>query len=338
MRELIRKILNEEVPTQVRRRIPTFEDTFKHYRDAFSKSIYRNFDIYWYNVMERVSETLYHAWFVNTVPEDKWEESEKFIQDYLTKKYKDETRQMWEKKHHKRLNETKEETNYLPIIENIVEPFKEDVCICNIDMWYDDEDDMYSVYLVFGTEELDGKFTSDGKFGYVRKKQKEVEETIKSYLPIKNIRVGSYGTPHCGWSPLNESEEKNQSLLSLIDEHGLYEFMKMTGLSLKEIISKTGELPREVYERFIKDFINEEGYHQTDGRVQLGYEVEIQTHVYIDHFYMEGDKVTFEIKRFDNRGHQTEGYIESMLNLTDEEILGIVEDMIKWGPLTDYEI
>lgn len=102
------------------------------------------------------------------------------------------------------LNESKEETNYLPIIENIIEPFKEDECICNVDLWYDDEDDMYSVYLVFGTEELNDKFTSDGKFGYVRKKQKEVEETIKSYLPIKNIRVGSYGTPHCGWKSLNE--------------------------------------------------------------------------------------------------------------------------------------
>lgn len=101
-------------------------------------------------------------------------------------------------------NESKEETNYLPIIEKLVKPFKEDECICNVDLWYDDEDDMYSVYLVFGTEELNDKFTSDGKFVYVRKKQKEVEETIKSYLPIKNIRVGSYGTPHCGWKSLNE--------------------------------------------------------------------------------------------------------------------------------------
>ena len=103
----------------------------------------------------------------------------------------------------------KEETNYLPIIENLVETFKEDECICKIDLWYDDEDDMYSVYLVFGTEELNDKFTSDGKFVYVRKKTKEVEETIKSYLPIKNIRVGSYGTPNCGCKPLYESKKKS---------------------------------------------------------------------------------------------------------------------------------
>ena len=136
---------------------------------------------------------------------------------------------------------------------------------------------------------------------------------------------------------LKEESQKQSRLLSTIEEDGLYEVMRDTGLSLKQIKSKIGELPREVLETYIKDFIKHDGYHQTDGRVQLGYEVEIQTHVYIDHFYMEGDKVTFEIKRFDNRGHQTEGYIESMLNLTDEEILGIVEDMIKWGP-QDYEI
>ena len=115
----------------------------------------------------------------------------------------------------KPLNESKEEKNFIQILKDIVEPFKEDDGVCDIDMWYDDEDDMYSVYLVFGTEELNDKFTSDGKFGYVRKKQKEVEETIKSYLPIKNIRVGSYGTPHCGWKSLNES--KNKSTKDLIE-------------------------------------------------------------------------------------------------------------------------
>ena len=107
------------------------------------------------------------------------------------------------------LREQKEETDYIEILKDIVEPFKEDDGVCDIDMWYDDEDDMYSVYLVFGTEELNDKFTSDGKFVYVRKKQKEVEETIKSYLPIKNIRVGSYGTPHCGWKQMNESINEN---------------------------------------------------------------------------------------------------------------------------------
>ena len=107
-------------------------------------------------------------------------------------------------------NESKEEKNYISIIEKIVEPFKEDVGVCDIDLWYDDEDDMYSVYLVFGTEELNDKFTNDGKYLYIRKKIIAVKETIKSYLPIDNLFVGSYGKPNCGWKTLNESKEKSK--------------------------------------------------------------------------------------------------------------------------------
>ena len=133
-------------------------------------------------------------------------------------------------------------------------------------------------------------------------------------------------------------ENKKSGLLKAIEEDGLFQVIQDTGLSLPQIYTKTGELPREVFERYIKDFINEEGYHQTDGSVQLGYEVEIQTHVYIDHFYMKGDKVTLEISRMNNRGHQTEGYIESLSNFTDEEIFNIAEDMINWGGDIYYEI
>lgn len=97
MRELIRKILNEEVPPQVRRRIPTFDDAFIHYRDAFNNYTHGNFNVYWWNVMERVLETLYHAWFINTVPDDEWEESEKYIKDYLTEKYYEDTKKWWSK-------------------------------------------------------------------------------------------------------------------------------------------------------------------------------------------------------------------------------------------------
>jgi len=126
-----------------------------------------------------------------------------------------------------------------------------------------------------------------------------------------------------------KEENKKSALLRAIEEDGLYQVIQDTGLSMGQIILKYDNLPREVFERYIKDFINEEGYHQTDGSVQLVYVVKIQTHVYIDHFYMKGDKVTLEISRIDNRGHQTEGYIESLSNLTDEEIFSIVDDMTR---------
>ena len=122
-------------------------------------------------------------------------------------------------------------------------------------------------------------------------------------------------------------ENKKSGLLRVIEEDGLFQVMQDTGLSMGQIILKYDNLPREVFERFIKDFINEEGYHQTNGDVQLGYEVEILHNIYINHFYMEGDKVTVEIRGYNNYNEQTDGYIESLSNLTDDEIFNIVDVM-----------
>ena len=62
-------------------------------------------------------------------------------------------------------------------------------------------------------------------------------------------------------------ESQKQSLLTLLNQHGLYEFMKMTGLSLPQIYTKTGELPREVFERYIKDFLEKD---------EIGWDLSIQ--------------------------------------------------------------
>ena len=125
-------------------------------------------------------------------------------------------------------------------------------------------------------------------------------------------------------------ENKKSGLLRAIEEDGLFQFIQDTGLSLPQIYTKTGELPREVLEGYIKDFIKQEGYHQTNGEVQLIFTVEIQKNIQIENFYMKGDKVTLAIWGYNGYGEQTDGYIESLSNLTDDEIFIIVENMIKW--------
>jgi len=47
---------------------------------------------------------------------------------------------------------------------------------------------------------------------------------------------------------------------------------------------------------------------------------------------MKGDKVTLAIweYKYNDYGEQTDGYIESLSNLSDDEIFTIVENMIKW--------
>ncbi len=83
------------IPVQVRRRVHLFDEAFIHYRDAFMKHNFRNFSTLWKNILESSLITLYQAWFTKDVSVDDWDESEKFIQDYLTEKYYYETQKMW---------------------------------------------------------------------------------------------------------------------------------------------------------------------------------------------------------------------------------------------------
>jgi hypothetical protein len=99
------------------------------------------------------------------------------------------------------LRESKEtEPKYLSLIKELVEPFKDEEGVCDIDISYDDEDDMYNVYLVIGTEEMNEKFFYVPSMqNYISKLRMNVKNTIKQYIPIDNLYVGSYGIPNCKW-------------------------------------------------------------------------------------------------------------------------------------------
>jgi hypothetical protein len=101
------------------------------------------------------------------------------------------------------MNESEnKKSNYVNLIKDIVEPFKNEDCVCDINVSYDDEDDMYSVYVVTSTEELREKFFYvDGIQQYILKLRVNINKTIIGYLPIENLYVGSYGNPNCEWKP-----------------------------------------------------------------------------------------------------------------------------------------
>ena len=104
------------------------------------------------------------------------------------------------------INESEEkQPKYLNIIKNLIEPFKEEEdCVCEIRVT--SEDDFYAIYLVFGTEELNDKFSSFlQRAEYTRNLRNNVKNTIKDYLPIDNLYVGSISKPNCEWKPMNES-------------------------------------------------------------------------------------------------------------------------------------
>ena len=134
---------------------------------------------------------------------------------------------------------------------------------------------------------------------------------------------------------LNESENKKYGLLRPIEENGLFQVMQDTGLSFQQIISKTGELSREVLERYIRDFINEEGYHQTNGDAVFYLSVVLSKDKIAETFYLSGDKVTVEVNEYGKYSVQIGGFVESLSNFTDEEIYMVVKGMIDWGNNSD---
>ena len=341
MKELIKKILNEEISSQVRRRIPTFEETFKHYRKSFIDYKIRNFEIYWNLIMETVSETLYHAWFINTVPDDDWDKSEKFIQDYLTKNYHNETEKMWEKKHRKRLNESKT-INYPELINDILSSYKEEDFICDIDVSYYNE--VYEIAVKIDKKEFEKKYEKENidyatilMTGYLDRLKRNITRDIKTLLPV-DVLVW-FRQINCD-KKLNESEDKNQSLLSLLDQYGLYEFMKMTGLSIKQIISKTGELSREVLESYIKEFIENEAQSiaGSDGDRGIVFPIPLSKTKEIESFYLSKGVLTVEINLYDSNNRVVAGSYEKLQNLSYDEIYKIVKELIDWGGDTYYEL
>ena len=139
---------------------------------------------------------------------------------------------------------------------------------------------------------------------------------------------------------LREESQKQSALLSSVEEDGLYQVMKDTGLSLPQIISKTGELSREVLERYIKDFVKNEAESiaGSDGDIGFVFPIPLSKNKEVESFYMSKGKITLEINEYDSNGRIVMGSHERLINLSDSEINRIVKELIDWGEDTYYEL
>jgi hypothetical protein len=141
---------------------------------------------------------------------------------------------------------------------------------------------------------------------------------------------------------LREESQKQSRLLSNIEEDGLYQVMKDTSLSLPQIISKTGELSREVLERYIKDFVENEAESipgsDSDGDIGFVFPIPLSKNKEVESFYMSKGKITLEINEYDSNGRVVMGSYERLINLSDSEINRIVKELIDWGEDTYYEL
>jgi hypothetical protein len=149
-------------------------------------------------------------------------------------------------------------------------------------------------------------------------------------LPINNLYVGSISKPNCEWSPLNESENKKQSLLNTIENEGLYNFIEMSGLDISQISSvlKNMDNPKEVLKQYIRDFVLIHGYKWGDNSgILSGYEIEVSENKYVDEIEVI-DVDLMSVKVFDLEYGSKEKKT-SINALTNDELLTIIDWMME---------
>jgi len=241
------------------------------------------------------------------------------------------------------INESKEnEPKYLNVIKEIIEPFKYEDCVCDIRVLYNEEDDMYLIDLNMGTEELNDRFFYlVGRAHYVKTLRLQITKSIKDYLPIDNFYVGSYASQKCNKKTqdesLNESDNKEQSLKKLIDQYGLYEFIKMSGLDFNQVKSILNKMdnPKELLKQYIRQFVIEDDPNSGENSgVLIGVEIPLSNTKYVnDIMVQDSDQIAVEIFEFgqDEYGHteQKDQYLTTINILTNEELLSILSWMME---------
>jgi len=237
------------------------------------------------------------------------------------------------------INESKEKKpKYLNIIKDLVEPIKDEDCVCDIKVLYDEEDDIYLIELNMGTEELNDKFIAAvGITYYVRKLRRDIKETIKDYLPIDNFYVGSYATQKCNSKSLNESSIKEKSLVKLIEKDGLYNFIEMSGLDFNQVKSILNKMdnPKEILKQYIREFVLEhDGMSSENSGSLFGLKIRLSnTKLIYDIMVQDSDQIAFEIWEFyeDNYGQRItkDQYLTTINSLTNEELLSILSWMME---------
>ena len=136
---------------------------------------------------------------------------------------------------------------------------------------------------------------------------------------------------------VNELENKKQSLMDIIDEYGLYSFIKMSGLNINQIESflKHTNNPKEVLKQYIREFVLERDGSRGENSGSLFYlQIPLSNTKYVEDILVhDEDYIGVEIWEYhlDEYGHreQKDQYLTTINNLTNEELLSIVAWMME---------
>jgi hypothetical protein len=237
---------------------------------------------------------------------------------------------------------------YLNIIKDIVEPYKNEDGVCDIKVTHDFGDEQfldegtYIIELNFGMKDV--RKTTGTILGnsYIKDMRLEVIQTIRDFLPIKNFFVSTSLIPECGtkrwWDKsLNESSIKEKSLIKLIEKDGLYDLIEMTGLDFNQVRSLMKQIdnPKEILKQYIREFVLEHDSIPGENHGSLfALKLPLSNTKYVnDIMVQDSEQIAIEIWGYeeDEYGHteQTEQYLTSINNLTNDELLSIISWMME---------
>ena len=133
---------------------------------------------------------------------------------------------------------------------------------------------------------------------------------------------------------LTESENKKKSLFKNISDVGLYDFIKMTSIELMELQTQIGQIPREMLEQFIKDYISNEGQQYSSVKPDekiVSIDVIVGGNAIIDFMYYDGKLLSFEVTEYAKgfSKEETDQYIEGAKNYEYETIFKIVNKITR---------
>ena len=115
-----------------------------------------------------------------------------------------------------------------------------------------------------------------------------------------------------------ELKNEKPSFLTAIKKFGLYYFMETTQIPFTDIILKIGEPTRDIVERYIIDFIMDEGevhHYGEEGEFYANIDLYLTGLKVIDKVISDGNLLEIEVTEYE-RGHY--GYHEEVANYINE--------------------
>ena len=179
------------------------------------------------------------------------------------------------------------------------------------DSTYDDD-----VWFIDTTKIPDVKWFIDRHFGSTKKHIVTFQNIPSEALTLKYEGSGR-SEDFLEESKSEELSNEKPSFLSAIKKFGLYYFMETTQIPFSDIILKIGEPTRDIVERYIIDFIMDEGdihYYGEDGEFYVNIDLYLTNLKVIDKVITDGTLLEIEVTEYE----RTVDYHEEVANYINE--------------------